>query len=125
MSYPESVVQIIPALRPLKESVEFKIKWETNEKAKPQKVKVFIILDLVYLKKEILLLDNTSINENKEGWLIVNINDFKLNDIEENKLMNISSINFEFYNENNDIIDTKTVILQILKEKGEVFKNIL
>lgn len=125
MSYPESVVQIIPALSQLKESVEFKFKWETNEKAKPQKVKVFIILDVVYLKKEILLLDNTSINENKEGWLIVNINDFKLNDIEENKLMNISSINFEFYNENNDIIDTKTVILQILKEKGEVFKNIL
>jgi hypothetical protein len=29
------------------------------------------------------------------------------------------------YFENNDIIDTKTVILQILKEKGEVFKNIL
>ena len=127
MSYPESILTISPKLSELKQKVNFTFK-NNNEFSSVDTVyvKVKIILDVVYLKKEINILEQ-KISKNNDKERIIEINDFKLCDIEENNLFNISTLNFEFYNngECQQLLSEKKLILQVIKDKGEVLKNII
>lgn len=127
MSYPESILTISPKLSELKQKVNFTFK-NNNEFSSVDTVyvKVKIILDVVYLKKEINILEQ-KISKNNDKEIIIEINDFKLCDIEENNLFNISTLNFEFYNngECQQLLSEKKLILQVIKDKGEVLKNII
>lgn len=127
MSYPESILTISPKLSELKQKVNFTFK-NNNEFSSVDTVyvKIKIILDVVYLKKEINILEQ-KISKNNDKEIIIEINDFKLCDIEENNLFNISTLNFEFYNngECQQLLSEKKLILQVIKDKGEVLKNII
>ena len=127
MSYPESILTISPKLSELKQKVIFTFK-NNNEFSSVDTVyvKIKIILDVVYLKKEINILEQ-KVSKNNDKEIIIEINDFKLCDIDENNLFNISTLNFEFYNngECQQLLSEKKLILQVIKDKGEVLKNII
>lgn len=127
MSYPESIVTISPKFSEIKQKVVFTFK-NINElnSVDTVYVKVKIILDVVYLKKEINILEQ-EITKNNDKEIIIEINDFKLSGIEDNNLFNISTLNFEFYKngECQQLLSDKKLILQVIKDKGEVLKNII
>ena len=122
MSYPESIVAITNKLSLLKEKVDFS--FNMTDKSYITSVKIKIILDVVFLKREIFLCEKT-LSKDSENKVKLTIEDFKLESVEENNLFNISTLNFDFYNNEKQIIDSKTLIIQIIKDKGEVYKNII
>ena len=122
MSYPESIVAITNKLSLLKEKVDFS--FNMTDKTDITSVKIKIILDVVFLKREIFLCEKT-LSKDSENKVKLTIEDFKLESVEENNLFNISTLNFDFYNNEKQIIDSKTLIIQIIKDKGEVYKNII
>ena len=122
MSCPESIVAITNKLSLLKEKVDFS--FNMTDKSDITSVKIKIILDVVFLKREILLCEKT-LSKDSENKVKLTIEDFKLESVEENNLFNISTLNFDFYNNEKQIIDSKTLIIQIIKDKGEVYKNII
>ena len=122
MSYPESIVAITNKLSILKEKVDFS--FNMTDKSDITSVKIKIILDVVFLKREIFLCEKT-LSKDSENKVKLTIEDFKLESVEENNLFNISTLNFDFYNNEKQIIDSKTLIIQIIKDKGEVYKNII
>lgn len=122
MSYPESIVAITNKLSLLKEKVDFS--FNMTDKSDITSVKIKIILDVVFLKREIFLCEKT-LSKDSENKVKLTIEDFKLESVEENNLFNISTLNFDFYNNEKQIIDSKTLIIQIIKDKGEVYKNII
>ena len=122
MSYPESIVAITNKLSLLKEKVDFS--FNMTDKSDITSVKIKLILDVVFLKREIFLCEKT-LSKDSENKVKLTIEDFKLESVEENNLFNISTLNFDFYNNEKQIIDSKTLIIQIIKDKGEVYKNII
>ena len=122
MSYPESIVAITNKLSLLKEKVDFS--FNMTDKSDITSVKIKIILDVVFLKREIFLCEKT-LSKDSENKVKLTIEVFKLESVEENNLFNISTLNFDFYNNEKQIIDSKTLIIQIIKDKGEVYKNII
>ena len=122
MSYPESIVAITNKLSLLKEKVDFS--FNMTDKSDITSVKIKIILDVVFLKREIFLCEKT-LSKDSENKVKLTIEDFKLESVEENNLFNISTLNFDFYNNEKQIVDSKTLIIQIIKDKGEVYKNII
>ena len=122
MSYPESIVAITNKLSLLKEKVDFS--FNMTDKSDITSVKIKIILDVVFLKREIFLCEKT-LSKDSENKVKLTIEDFKLESVEQNNLFNISTLNFDFYNNEKQIIDSKTLIIQIIKDKGEVYKNII
>lgn len=122
MSYPESIVSITNKLSLLKEKVDFS--FNMTDKTDITSVKIKIILDVVFLKREIFLCEKT-LSKDNENKVKLTIEDFKLENVEENNLFNISTLNFDFYNNEKQIVDSKTLIIQIIKDKGEVYKNII
>lgn len=122
MSYPESIVAITNKLSLLKEKVDFS--FNMTDKTDITSVKIKIILDVVFLKREIFLCEKT-LSKDSENKVKLTIEDFKLENVEENNLFNISTLNFDFYNNEKQIVDSKTLIIQIIKDKGEVYKNII
>ena len=122
MSYPESIVAITNKLSLLKEKVDFS--FNMTDKSDITSVKIKIILDVVFLKREIFLCEKT-LSKDSENKVKLTIEDFKLESVEENNLFNISTLNFDFYNNEKQIIDSKTLIIQIIKDKGEGYKNII
>ena len=127
MSYPEEIVKINPKLSDINDKVSFTFKnANITQKFTHIIIKPKIILDVVYLKKEIHLQEkNIQINKD-ESSITIEIENFHLNDIEENNLMNISSLNFDFIApETNEKIDEKILILQIIKEKEKIKKYII
>ena len=125
MSYSEEEVKITYKLTKLEEKVDFD--FEIPKKflnVKEIVVNVEIILDVVYLKEKIEIKPNKI--EIKNNRIYVEIDHFPLKDIDENKLMNISTLNFVFLNkENKTEIMKKRIIIQIIKEKGIIYKNLI
>ena len=111
MSYPESIVAITNKLSLLKEKVDFS--FNMTDKSDITSVKIKIILDVVFLKREIFLCEKT-LSKDSENKVKLTIEDFKLESVEENNLFNISTLNFDFYNNEKQIIDSKTLIIQIM-----------
>lgn len=122
MSYPEEVVAISNKLSLLKDKVDFTFNFSDNIQINSVKIK--IVLDVVFLKREIFLCEK-NLSKDKDNKVMITIEDFKLENVEENNLFNISTLNFEFMNAEKKIIDEKTLIIQIIKDKGEVYKNII
>ncbi len=62
--------------------------------------------------------------EIKDKKILIEINSFPLDKIDENLLINVGTINFSFKIEEKEIME-KILILQIIKDKGLVYKNII
>ena len=125
MSYSEEEVKISNKLTKIEEKVDFDFEIPNEYlNIKEIIVNVEIILDIVYLKEKIELKPNKI--EIKNNRIFVNIDNFPLNNIDENKLMNIATLNFIFLNKENNLeIMKKILIVQIIKEKGIIYKNII
>ncbi len=123
MSYPEEEVEINPKLSLLCDKVSFSFlipkEYENINKIN---VEIKIILDIVYLKEEVKI--SSSNIEIKDKKILIEINSFPLDKIDENLLINVGTINFSFKIEEKEIME-KILILQIIKDKGLVYKNII
>ena len=121
MSYSESEVNIENHLSKIYDGIEMifnniKNINEVNE------VLSSITLDVVYLKKNINL-ENKIIKENDK--IKIKIEKFPLEKENEIDLMNIASLNFSFLDKNKKSLDDKKFIVQIFRERNDIFKNII
>lgn len=80
---------------------------------------------MVYLKKEILLFRESISNVDKSNEYIVKLNDLKFDTIEHNDLLNISVLEVKLTNLPENLNETKKFIVQFLKEKNILYKNII
>ncbi len=80
----------------------------------------------MYSKKEIeLLREHTNLAENSEN-LIISIDNFSiLNKIDMNELLNISVLEINIINLSENFHTKKRFIIQILRDKDIVYKNII
>lgn len=123
MSYPKEDVEINPKLSLLCDKVSFSFLIPKEyESLNNINVEIKIILDIVYLKEEVKI--SFSKIEIKDKKILIEINSFPLDKIDENKLINIATINFSFKIDNKEIME-KILIMQLIKEKGLVYKNII
>ena len=123
MSYKESEVKIMNHLTKIYDGVEIIfIPDKDIDINNIQEVITSITLDVVYLKKNIKL-DNKIV---KEGSSIKVVFDkFPLEKENESDLMNIATLNFVFNDKNKKPIMEKKLIVQIFREKTDIFKNII
>ena len=123
MSYKESEVKIMNHLTKIYDGVEIIfIPDKDIDINNIQEVITSITLDVVYLKKNIKL-DNKIV---KEGNSIkVFFDKFPLEKENESDLMNIATLNFVFNDKNKKPIMEKKLIVQIFREKTDIFKNII
>ena len=123
MSYKESEVKINNPLTKIFDGVEIIFIPDTNIKISDIKeVITSITLDVVYLKKNINL-QNKIIVDNNEIKVI--IEKFPLEKENESDLMNIATLNFTFNDKNKKNIMEKKLIVQIFREKTDIYKNII
>jgi hypothetical protein len=123
MSYSESEVKIENPLTKLCDGVE--ILFTIDKKIDINniyEVSTSITLDIVYLKKNINI-ENEITKENDK--IRVKINKFPLEKENPIELMNIATLNFIFYDNNKKVLDEKKLIVQIFREKNDIFKNII
>ena len=123
MSYSESEVKIENPLTKLCDGVE--ILFTIDKKIDINniyEVSTSITLDIVYLKKNINI-ENEITKENDK--IRVKINKFPLEKENPIELMNIATLNFIFYDNNKKALDEKKLIVQIFREKNDIFKNII
>ena len=123
MSYSESEVKIENPLTKLCDGVE--ILFTIDKKIDINniyEVSTSITLDIVYLKKNINI-ENEITKENDK--IRVKINKFPLEKENPIELMNIATLNFIFYDNNKKALDEKKLIVQIFREKIDIFKNII
>ena len=123
MSYDESEVKIENHLTKIYDGVEILFTFNKNININDiQEVVTAIILDVVYKKKKIEL-ENTIIKENDK--IKVKIDKFPLEKEDDIDLMNIASLNFSFLDKNKKSLDEKKLIVQIFRERTDIFKNII
>ena len=123
MSYKESEVKIINHLTKIFDGVE--IVFIPHKDVNINDIKeviTSITLDIVYLKKNIIL-ENKIVKENNEIKVI--IEKFPLEKENESDLMNIATLNFNFNDKNKKNIMEKKLIVQIFREKADIYKNII
>ena len=123
MSYDESEVKIENRLTKIFDGIEIIFTFNKNININDiQEVISSITLDIVYLKK-IINLENKI--EKEEDKIKVKIEKFSLEKENETYLMNIASLNFTFLDKNKNIVDEKKLIVQIFRERNDIFKNII
>ena len=123
MSYPEEEVEINPKLSQLYDKVSFSFLLPKEyESLNNINAEIKIILDIVYLKEEINIPSYKI--EIKDKKIIIEINSFPLDKIDENKIINVATLNFLFKTDTKEIMK-KILIIQIVKEKGLIYKNII
>ena len=123
MSYPEEEVEINPKLSQLYDKVSFSFLLPKEyESLNNINSEIKIILDIVYLKEEINIPSYKI--EIKDKKIIIEINSFPLDKIDENKIINVATLNFIFKVDTKEIMK-KILIIQIVKEKNLVYKNII
>lgn len=83
-----------------------------------------LILDIVYLNKEIPLATK-QVEVNKDNHITYLLDNLSLDQIDDNSIFNISSLNFELIDSEGKGIIDKVLIVQIIKNKGEIQKNII
>ena len=127
MSYSADQVFISKLLSDINEGINFVFKFDNYDfinNVDKVNVIVYIILDVVYLKRKISLFNNIYNIDNK--CVNVDIKDFKLDSVPHNELFNISKLCFEFYDcKDNTLLDTKNIILQIVQEKNKIYKHLI
>ena len=123
MSYKESEVKILNHLTKIYDGVEIIfIPDKDIDINNIQEVITSIILDVVYLKKNINL-DNKIVKESNQIKVV--FDKFPLEKENESDLMNIATLNFVFNDKNKKPIMEKKLIVQIFREKTDIFKNII
>ena len=123
MSYDESEVKIENRLTKIFDGIEIIFTFNKNININDiQEVISSITLDIVYLKK-IINLENKI--EKEEDKIKVKIEKFSLEKENETDLMNIASLNFTFLDKNKNVLDEKKLIVQIFRERNDIFKNII
>ena len=123
MSYPQEEVEINPKLSQLTDKVSFSfVIPKEYESLNYINVEIKIILDIVYLKEEVNI--SSYKIEIKDKKILIEINSFPLDKIDENKIINVATLNFLFKTDTNEIMK-KILIIQIVKEKGLIYKNII
>ena len=123
MSYKESEVKIINHLTKIFDGVEIVFIPDKDVNINDIKeVITSITLDIVYLKKNIIL-ENKIVKENNEIKVI--IEKFPLEKENESDLMNIATLNFNYNDKNKKNIMEKKLIVQIFREKAHIYKNII
>ena len=123
MSYNESEVKIENHLTKILDGVEILFTLNNNIKIDDIKEVISsIILDVVYKKKKINIENNIIKEDNK---IRVKIDKFPLEKEDDIDLMNIASLNFDFVDNNKKILDEKRLIVQIFRERSDIFKNII
>ena len=123
MSYDESEVKIENRLTKIFDGIEIIFTFNKNININDiQEVISSITLDIVYLKK-IINLENKI--EKEKDKIKVKIEKFSLEKENETDLMNIASLNFTFLDKNKNVLDEKKLIVQIFRERNDIFKNII
>ena len=123
MSYKESEVKICNHLTKIFDGVEIVFIPDKDININDIKeVITSITLDIVYLKKNIIL-ENKIVKESNEIKVI--IEKFPLEKENESDLMNIATLNFIFNDKNKKNIMEKKLIVQIFREKADIYKNII
>ena len=123
MSYKESEVKIVNHLTKIYDGVEIIFILDKDiDINNIQEVITSITLDVVYLKKNINL-DNKIIKEGNKIKVV--FEKFPLEKENESDLMNIATLNFVFNDKNKKPIMEKKLIVQIFREKTDIFKNII
>ena len=123
MSYKESEVKILNHLTKIYDGVEIIfIPDKDIDINNIQEVITSITLDVVYLKKNINL-DNKIVKESNQIKVV--FDKFPLEKENESDLMNIATLNFVFNDKNKKSIMEKKLIVQIFREKTDIFKNII
>ena len=123
MSYDESEVKIENRLTKIFDGIEIIFTFNKNININDiQEVISSITLDIVYLKKMINLENKI---EKEEDKIKVKIEKFSLEKENETDLMNIASLNFTFLDKNKNVLDEKKLIVQIFRERNDIFKNII
>ena len=123
MSYKESEVKIVNHLTKIYDGVEIIfIPDKDIDINNIQEVITSITLDVVYLKKNINL-DNKIVKEGNQIKVV--FDKFPLEKENESDLMNIATLNFVFNDKNKKPIMEKKLIVQIFREKIDIFKNII
>ena len=123
MSYKESEVKIVNHLSKILDGTEI-IFYQTKDMNinDIQEIEITLTLDVVYLKKNIKI-DNKFIKE--DNYIKVIIEKFPLDKENDSDLMNIATLNFIFNDKNKKIISEKKLIVQIFREKTDIYKNII
>ena len=121
MSYSESEVKIVNRLTKIFDGIEidFFLPKDVNDIIY---VSTSLVIDIVYLKKEIKLENKIQKNGN---MIKLFIDVFPLEKEKESDLMNVGTLNFIFKNAKNESIMEKKLIVQIFREKNFIFKNII
>jgi len=123
MSYPQEEVEINPKLSQLTDKVSFSfVIPKEYESLNYINVEIKIILDIVYLKEEVNI--SSYKIEIKDKKILIEINSFPLDKIDENKIINVATLNFIFKVDTKEIMK-KILIIQIVKEKNLIYKNII
>ena len=123
MSYPQEEVEINPKLSQLSDKVSFSFLIPKEyESLNNINVEIKIILDIVYLKEEVNI--SSYKIEIKDKKILIEINSFPLDKIDENKIINVATLNFIFKVDTKEIMK-KILIIQIVKDKNLVYKNII
>ena len=123
MSYKESEVKIVNHLTKIYDGVEIIFILDKDfDINNIQEVITSITLDVVYLKKNINL-DNKIVKEGNQIKVV--FDKFPLEKENESDLMNIATLNFVFNDKNKKPIMEKKLIVQIFREKTDIFKNII
>ena len=123
MSYKESEVKIVNHLSKIYDGTE--IIFNLNKDININDIKevlTSLTLDVVYLKKNIIL-DNKIIKEDNSVKII--IEKFPLEKENDSDLMNIATLNFIFNDKNKKTIMEKKLIVQIFRERTDIYKNII
>ncbi len=123
MSYKESEVKIINHLTKILDGVEILFFLDKDININDiNEVCTSLTLDIVYLKKNINL-ENKIIKE--DNTIKVVIDKFPLEKENDSDLMNIATLNFTFNDKNKKAIMEKKLVVQIFREKNDIFKNII
>ena len=123
MSYKESEVKIVNHLSKLLDGIEIIFYQDKNMNINDiQEIDTILTLDVVYLKKNIKL-ENKFIKE--DNYIKVTIDKFPLDKENDSDLMNIATLNFAFNDNNKKVILERKLIVQIFREKADIYKNII
>ena len=123
MSYKEEEVKIVNHLSKIFDGTEIIFYPDKDKNINDiQEVITSLTLDVVYLKKNISI-ENKIIKE--DNFIKVIIDKFPLEKENESDLMNIATLNFIFNDKNKKVLMEKKLIVQIFREKTDIYKNII
>lgn len=120
--------EIKSKLTQLEEDFEVLIKFSNEDQKIPHNLicEAKFVLDVVYLKQEIEIFKENVLFDPKQNTLSIKFENCKLlNEIESNNLLNVSLFEIHLYNKSENFEIVKKMVVQFLKEKGVIYKNII